>query len=338
MHAQVLAGRPRPLQLQQTRVPAARGPAPAPRRIRRAHRRCLRMPKAKPADDDDDEAPSTSYNQLEATIKRKQVQVEAALQELGMEGLEERLQSATQSPARPEYRLLRKVQEVTQFEGRAALVVEVTRPSPATTPEQLAALARSYLAMGADALVVRTDAADTPEGLKDLFAVVQAARGAPVIARDWYIHPLQIVEAKEAGAAGVLGVIGQVNGRGTVLMSSFAAAIGLDAPVEVVNLREVEGMQRTPTGPVFFAINVGVGLSIAVPGFASDVAHGLLGELPFGTFSLVGVKGVEEARKARASGADAILIKGELITAAAAQGVDARTLIDQIRYVTCGDD
>lgn len=36
-----------------------------------------------------------------------------------------------------------------------------------------------------------------------------------------------------AGAAGVIGVIGQVNGRGTAVMSSFAAAIGLDAPVEV---------------------------------------------------------------------------------------------------------
>jgi hypothetical protein len=64
---------------------------------------------------------------------------------------------------------------------------------------------------------------------------VQAAKRTPVIARDWIIHPLQLVDAKDAGAAGVLGVIGQVNGRGTAVMSSFAAAIGLDAPVEVVN-------------------------------------------------------------------------------------------------------
>lgn len=65
----------------------------------------------------------------------------------------------------------------------------------------------------------------------------QAARGKPVLARDWVIHPLQLVEAKEAGAAGVLGVIGQVNGRGTAVMSSFGAALGLDCPVEVVNAR-----------------------------------------------------------------------------------------------------
>ena len=59
----------------------------------------------------------------------------------------------------------------------------------------------------------------------------------PVLARDWVIHPLQLVEAKEAGAAGMLGVIGQVNGRGTAVLSSFGAALGLDVPVEVVNAK-----------------------------------------------------------------------------------------------------
>jgi len=44
---------------------------------------------------------------------------------------------------------------------------------------------------------------------------------------------LQIVEAKEAGAAGVLGVIASVSTAGAPVLSSFTAAIGLDAPVEV---------------------------------------------------------------------------------------------------------
>lgn len=88
--------------------------------------------------------------------------------------------------------------------------------------------------------MVRVDSEDTPEGGKDLWAVTQAVR-VPVLARDWYIHPLQIVEAKEAGAAGLVGVIAQVNGRGTAVMSSFCAALGLDAPVEVVNARVSQG-------------------------------------------------------------------------------------------------
>ncbi len=49
---------------------------------------------------------------------------------------------------------------------------------------------------------------------------------------------LQIVEAKEAGAAGVLGAVANVSGpRGAPVLSSYAAAIGLDCPVEVRVLR-----------------------------------------------------------------------------------------------------
>lgn len=101
-------------------------------------------------------------------------------------------------------------------------------------------------------------------------------------------------------------------------------------------MQEVEGLAQA--GVVFYGINLQVGLSIAVPGFAADMAHGLLGALPFGALSLVGVTSLEQARKARLSGADALLIKKELIDAAAAEGKDLRTLLDQVLYVTSGDD
>lgn len=48
--------------------------------------------------------------------RRKSKQVEASLLELGMEGLEERLSSATQNPASPAYRLSRMITEVTQMQ------------------------------------------------------------------------------------------------------------------------------------------------------------------------------------------------------------------------------
>lgn len=51
-------------------------------------------------------------------------------------------------------------------------------------------------------------------GLADLFAVCQAVE-APVLVRDWVLHPLQIVDAKEAGAAGLLGIVTSVTGNGT---------------------------------------------------------------------------------------------------------------------------
>lgn len=290
---------------------------------------------AGPRDQDDDDAPSTSYNSLAVTIRRKQRQVESQLQELGMESLDDRLQLATQAPVNPPYRLSRLISQITGTEGRAAILVEIARLTTSAPTTQLAALAKRAVAAGADALVVRIDSEDTPEGGKDLWAVTQAVK-VPVLARDWYIHPLQVVEAKEAGAAGLIGVIAQVNGRGTAVMSSFAAALGLDAPVEVVNAREVDGLGRM--GVVFYGINLGVGISVALPGFASDLAHGLLGEMPFGAITLVGCKGLEDARKARLSGADAVLVKRELWEAAEAEGRSLETLIEQVKYLTGGDD
>ena len=42
----------------------------------------------------------------------------------------------------------------------------------------------------------------------------------------------QVVDTKEAGAAGIIGAVASIGGRGTPLMSSFAAALGLDCPGE----------------------------------------------------------------------------------------------------------
>jgi indole-3-glycerol phosphate synthase len=332
-----------------------------------------------------------------------------------MESLDERLQSATSTPAQPPYRLAQRVAEVVEREGRAALVVELARPTPSTTPEQLAEIARAYVRAGADALAVCTDAEDTPEGMRDLWTVARAVGGGgaadedeaaarreraaalaagtlgelangkptassssassssssaggsgrrpnagrplrpvPVLRRDWIIHPIQIVEAKEAGAAGVLGVVAQVSSRGTGVMSSFAAAIGLDAPVEVVNAREAEALARQGLG--FFGINLAVGLQVAVPGFAADVAKGVLSDLPFGSLSLVGARSVGEASKARRAGADAIFVTRQLLVSEGGGGGEGRggglssaeaqakalsdpaRVLAELRYATSGDD
>lgn len=193
----------------------------------------------------------------------------ALIKELGEEGLEERMQSATQAPARPPHRLAQAIAE-TAPTGRPVLVLELARGPGADDSTQLGALAAAALRAGADALCVKTDSDDTPEPLKgahgvggrrdaggwlidgaapmraayirgatsprtgclhciphaaDLMAATSAAAAAgprrdagflgaasslpaPVLQRDYFIHPLQLVTAKEAGAAGVVGTIG----------------------------------------------------------------------------------------------------------------------------------
>lgn len=85
----------------------------------------------------------------------------------------------------------------------------------------------------------------------------------------------------------------------------------------------------------FYGINLGVGLSVAIPGFASQIAHGMLGNMPFGTVSMVGVRSLDEAQRARASGADCLLIKKELM---ASHLDNVPMLANQLAYLVSGDD
>ncbi|KAI7841635.1 hypothetical protein COHA_004655 [Chlorella ohadii] len=234
--------------------------------------------------------------------------------------------------------------------GRPVLVLELSRGPGVASSAALGELAAAALAAGADALAVKTDSEDTPEPLKDVLAATQAAAAAferqrpgpranpfagpepapaPVLQRDWFLHPIQIVTAKEAGAAGILGVIASVTSRGTPLMSSFASSIGLDCPVEIA-------MERFQVP--FFAMNLSVGLSVQLQGFGLQVASGLLGEMPYGSISIVGASSIEDARKARQAGADSILIKWELVQQHAGDPGRLALLLEELRYATSGDD
>lgn len=280
-----------------------------------------------------DDAPSRA-NTLSVTVKRKQKQVAELLQELGMEALEDRLQSATASPCRPPHRFAQLIQESIPY-GRAVLVAEVCRPSPSATSSDVAKLAADYVAWGVDAIAVATDLEETPGGLQDLFAVCRAVK-VPVLQWDWFLHPIQVVEAKEAGAAGVIGVVANVLGNGSPIMTSFAAAIGLDAPLEVVNKTEVTRLGDI--GVPFFGINLSVGLSLALPGFQTDMAKGLLNNMPPGVITLVGAKTPSDAVQARAAGADAVLLKKEMLVQKGQSRQDVRMLVEQLKYSMSGDD
>lgn len=62
----------------------------------------------------------------------------------------------------------------------------------------------------------------------------------------------------------------------------------------------MQAMSQAGVG--LFGVNLAVGLSLALPNFATDMAKGLLADLPFGAASLVGIKTFDEALKARLAG------------------------------------
>ena len=86
----------------------------------------------------------------------------------------------------------------------------------------------------------------------------------------------------------------------------------------------------------FYGINLNVGVSLAIPGFRSDLADGLLGRMPFGVATIVGIQSIEEGRLARQGGADCLLVKQTMLEQAGAKGV--RQLMQQLEYAVSGDD
>ncbi|GAQ80661.1 indole-3-glycerol phosphate synthase-like [Klebsormidium nitens] len=267
---------------------------------------------------------------------RKQVKLNAELQRLGPDGLEEKLRSVPR-PRQPN-RLLELIAERT-VRGQTTLIVEVGRASPSETSEQLAERAAALIEWGADAVAVCTDEELTPDGRMDLVTVCHRLGNTPVLCRDWILHPIQIVDITRSGAAG-FNLVQAVLGEGTPALLKIGLATGLDPIIEVVNKDQVEKVVGGG-GATLFGVNISVGLSVSIPGFRQDVAKSLVQQLPFGAASVVGVSSVDEARIMRAAGTDAIWLKREALQSGKGEPSwedKARSLLEQLSYVLIGDD
>lgn len=106
--------------------------------------------------------------------------------------------------------------------------------------------------------------------------------------------------------------------------------------MQIVNQTEISRLEQT--GVPFFGINLSVGLSLALPGFQKDMAKGLLGKMPFGVVTLVGARSAPDARQARLAGADAVLLKRDMLCNGANSKQDVQQMMMQLSYSFSGDD
>ena len=110
----------------------------------------------------------------------------------------------------------------------------------------------------------------------------------------------------------------------------------LASVAQVVNKTEVNRLGDV--GVPFFGINLSVGLSLALPGFQTDMAKGLLNNMPQGVITLVGAKSPSDAVQARHAGADAVLLKKDMLTVKGQSRQDVRQMVEQLKYSMSGDD
>jgi len=100
------------------------------------------------------------------------------------------------------------------------------------------AIARRYADAGAAAISVLTEPTFFDGSLEHLQAVRQAV-DLPLLRKDFVVSEYQLLEARAAGADAVLLIVAALPPRDLQSLANRAAALGLDALVEVHNAAEL---------------------------------------------------------------------------------------------------
>jgi indole-3-glycerol phosphate synthase len=133
-------------------------------------------------------------------------------------------------------------------DGKLAVIAEIKRRSPSagaiasgiSAPDQ----AVKYRAAGASALSVLTDEKFFGGTLDDLTGVTTFFRqnrpAVPCIRKDFMVHPIQVLQAREAGASAILIIVRALNDDEIAALFTAAKMAGLDALFEIHNESELD--------------------------------------------------------------------------------------------------
>lgn len=206
-------------------------------------------------------------------------------------------------------------------EDRLSVIAEIKRKSPSAGQIAAAELdaveqARKYVNAEADCFSVLTDTDYFGGSLKDLWDVVdfleEHQRTTPCLRKDFMIHPIQVVEAAEAGARAILIIVRALDDDDIKALYEAASIAGLDALFEIHEERELE--KALKFDPKIIGVN-----NRDLKRFKTDLAVSelLIPQIPENivTVSESGIFSPEDAERAGACGADAILVGEALMRA-----------------------
>lgn len=197
---------------------------------------------------------------------------------------------------------------------RVAVMAEFKRRSPSAGPlaagEAPVEVAAAYLDAGAVALSVLTDAQDFHGSLGDLESVAAASPGTPVLRKDFLVHPIQLLEARAAGASAALLIAAMLDDAELADLLDTATELGLEALVEVHTESELEralaagarliGINNRDLQRLETDLQVTTRLAPLVPPGAVVVSES-------------GIRSADDVRRARDAGAHAVLVGEALL-------------------------
>lgn len=210
--------------------------------------------------------------------------------------------------------------KVLQRPDGLALIAEIKRRSPSAgaIAEQANAVeqARLYLNGQADALSVLTDGPYFGGSLRDLWDVVEFVevhgRHTPCLRKDFMVHPLQVVEAAEAGARAILIIVRALADDEIKVLQEAAETAGLDCLFEVHDEPELAKALRF--NPKIVGVN-----NRDLGRFVTDlsISERLLPQIPAGVVKVAesGIHSGEDAHRMLVAGANAVLVGESLMRA-----------------------
>ncbi|MBW3628822.1 MAG: indole-3-glycerol phosphate synthase TrpC [Gemmatimonadetes bacterium] len=197
--------------------------------------------------------------------------------------------------------------------GTVQVLAEIKRRSPSAGPirpdADAAAIARDYRAGGAAALSVLTDRSYFGGSLAVL-EEVRAAVELPLLRKDFIIDPVQVWEARAAGADAILLIVRALEPDQLSELLGLAEESGLDTLIEVHDSAELElavtaggrliGVNNRDLATFRTDLELSVRLAAEIPADITLVAES-------------GIRTAEDVRRLGESGVDAVLVGESLM-------------------------
>lgn len=192
------------------------------------------------------------------------------------------------------------------------VIAELKRKSPSegTLHENMdiGRRAREYAEGGAAALSVLTEETEFGGSLTDL-ALARANVQLPLLRKDFHVHPLQLFEAKVAGASAVLLIARALGAIGLKTMLNECRDLGLESLVEVHSSEEL--LWAIDLGAECVGINARDLETLVV---TPRVVEDLLPRVPAHMCAVAesGIGGRADVERVAKAGADAVLVGSAL--------------------------
>lgn len=207
--------------------------------------------------------------------------------------------------------------------GEVSVVAEFKRRSPSAGDinpyAQAAGMASVYASAGAAAISVLTDERYFGGSLDDLRSAKDAV-GVPVLRKDFTLDPVQLYEARAAGADAVLLIVRALRDARLRELLELANDLGLGALVEAHDEEEIE--RALQAGARIVGVNA---RDLATFEVDLERSLSLIEGLPADVVAVAesGIRSAEDAAAAGSAGADAVLVGGWLMAGDPAAGVEA---------------